>query len=99
MTRSYTEDEWMGVGPVYSPAIRDEPEAFDWDAYEREQQRKEALEWVEETRKTIFPPLFCCVCGEATGQTLIASEDDPDLKTRIARANKTSYCFRHERKK
>lgn len=53
--------------------------------------------WLYQSLNLALPPLSCCVCGEYTGQTLIGSWDDPELKNKIAEANKTSYCREHER--
>lgn len=54
--------------------------------------------WLYNSLNLALPPLSCCVCGEYTGQKLIGSWDDPELKNKIAEANKTSYCREHERK-
>lgn len=97
MTRSYTESEWMGIEPFYSPAIREEHDPFDWDAYEKRQREEEALEWLERARHTIFPHLPCSVCGELTAYTLMTRDDNPTLEQDIAQASATVKCGKHER--
>lgn len=94
MARSYSESEWMGLKPVYSPAIRDERAAFDWDAYERERQKQDALEWVEYQNTRIFPTLSCAICGEWAGK-LIAYTTDENLEDNIAHAMKNARCRDH----
>lgn len=95
MTRSYTEDEWLGVEPFYSPAVREEHDPFDWDAYEKRQREEEAALWLERSRHTIFPHLPCSVCGALTIHILMTRDDNPTLEQDIARASATVKCWRH----
>lgn len=99
MTRSYTADEWMGLEPVYSPAIRSEPDNFDWDTYEKRQREEEARIFLDTARHQIFPILHCHICNSPTQHTLIARDDDPDLDRKIAEASANVVCWKHERKK
>lgn len=102
MTRSYTEDEWMGVEPVRSRAIRDESDTFDWDAWEREERASISLEWkqraleeVEYYRTHTLHHIYCS-CGRIADAVYLPN-DTVNVAETLAKTPAQRTCWLHER--
>lgn len=103
--RSYTEDEWMGLEPVYSPAIRDDQNEFDWAEFEKQQgleevalYRSKALTEAEYYR-THSKHYVYCSCGRVADSVYLPN-DAEDVEGMLGNMRVHKTCWLHtERKK
>jgi hypothetical protein len=101
VTKSYTEDEWLGIEPVYSLRISDEPDDFDWDGFEARKgqeevtfMRKKAMNEAEYFRTHKAYPLRCH-CGAPSD--IVYVHQDATVEEIQQATSRVVPCWLHDR--